>query len=500
MTNGRENDQPLLSILIPVYNGAKFLEHLLGLFEDAYRRNPERFVGIEIIVGNNVSVDSTQKVAEAFISKLPILRVLSLAPHLPTAEENIFRYYASCRGLFTWALGVDEIPNVEALGRIFAWLEKSENDFYLFNFATVSENMVVLGPSNIFMSKQSHSINIIDLAQRFGLWCTMAGISGHIVRTECMKGFDLSPICQISPIYAHVIAYLEIFKNKRTAVINESIVFYRVTHADMPHWERMAEKLGVFDEYFWTLGYIRQLEYLEEKGIIPNDYLSYMLEMRECRFFRPVSSIADKLINQLRVMERTHDTRNRLTLEQYGHIRDFLMHKEPFLREFLWKADSIFECLSARRKVRSGAWQALRDSINTYWSNYIFSPLLIGTFLDYQMFRIANRYYGISSSGHNLLLDRMRFLESEDYAPDVFAGSNIEEVRSKIETYEAQSRQGNNHFMRLVEQANHRSAIANRALMDARHDYDVLSHSTSWKLTWPLRRAGTVLKRLLRVA
>jgi hypothetical protein len=328
----------------------------------------------------------------------------------------------------------------------------------------------------------------------------MAGISGHIVRTECMTGFDLSPICQISPIYAHVIAYLEIFKNKRTAVINESIVFYRVTHADMPHWERMAEKLGVFDEYFWTLGYIRQLEYLEEKGIIPNDYLSYMLEMRECRFFRPVSSIADKLINQLRLMERTHNTRNQLTHEQYRHIRDFLMLKEPFLREFLWKADAIFERVSSRRKVGRHAWRALRDSINTYWSNYIFSPLLIGTFLDYQMFRIANRYYGISSGGHNSFLDRMRFLESEDCTPDVFAGSTIEEVRSKIEKHETKSRQGNDYYFRLVEQANHRSAMANRALMEARHDYDVLSQSTSWKLTWPLRRAGTVLKRLLRAA
>jgi glycosyltransferase involved in cell wall biosynthesis len=500
MTNAEDIAQPLLSILIPVYNGAKYLEHLLGLFEEAYRRNPERFARVEIIVGNNVSQDRTREIAESFVSKLPILRALSLTPHLATAEENIFRYYGSCQGLFSWALGVDEVPNLEAFGRILAWLDKNENDFFLFNFATVSENMVMLGPSNIFMNKASHSINIVDLTQRFGLWCTMAGISGHIVRTESMKGFDLSPICRISPIYAHVIAYLEIFKNKRTTVINESIVFYRVTHADMPHWERMAEKLGVFDEYFWTLGYIRQLEYLEVKGVIPNDYLTYMLEMRECRFFRPVSSIADKMINQLRLMERSHDNRNRLTHEQYRHIRDYLMLKEPFLREFLWKADAIFERLCGRGKIAGRAWKELRDSINIYWTNYIFSPLLIGTFLDYQMFRIANRYYGISSSGHNIFLDRMRFLDCEDCAPDVFAGSNVEEVRSKIAQYEAQSREGNDGYIRLVEQANHRTASANGALMKARHEYDVLRHSTSWKLTWPLRRAGTIVKRLLRAA
>jgi glycosyltransferase involved in cell wall biosynthesis len=499
MTNGEDNAQPLLSILIPVYNGAKYLEHLLGLFEEAYRRNPERFDSVEIVVGNNVSEDRTQEIAEAFKSKLPILRVLSLTPHLPTAEENIFRYYESCRGTFTWALGVDDIPNFECFGRVIEWLEKGEGDFYLFNAAIVSEKMSLRRSSNFFMKERSFPINIVDLAQRLGFWFVIAGISGQILRTECVRGYNLLGLIEkTSKIYAHVTAYLEIFRNKKTVVINEPLIFYRVK-VDMPHWERVAKTLGVFDEFFWTLGYISQLEYLEERGIIAPDYLSYMLETSEFNFFRPVFVIADKLTRQLEIMSRSHDKRNHVTPVQWTHIHEFLMRKEPFLREWLWVARGVFDTLSGNRKVSLDKWKQLHELLNACRHNSIFAPLLAGTYLEYEIFRVAHRYYAVRHN-HDLLLERLRFLDDEDREPDIFTGSNVDEVRSKIEKYEPQSRQGNNDYMRLIEQANHRTATANRALMETRHDYDVLRHSTSWKLTWPLRRAGMVLKRLLRAA
>jgi glycosyltransferase involved in cell wall biosynthesis len=499
MTNGEDSTQPLLSILIPVYNGAKYLEHLLGLFEEAYRRNPDPFVRVEILVGNNVSEDGTQEIAESFVGRLPMLRVLSLTPHLPTAEENIFRCYAFCRGVFTWALGVDDIPNFQCFGRVTEWLIKGGHDFYLFNAAIVSEKMAVQRSANFFMREPSHSINIVDLTQRFGFWFVIAGISGQIMRTECVKGYNLQAlIAKTSQIYVHVTAYLEIFKDKRTIIVNEPIVFYRVT-VDMPHWERVAKKLGVFDEYFWTLGYIRQLEYLEDKGIIAPDFLSFMLETSAFHFFRPVFVMADKLTRQLSIMSKTRDSRNRLAPDHWQQIQRFLMRKEPFLREWQWVANDIFDDLSSGRKVSKKKWQSLHHLLHIYRSSSVFAPLLAGTFREYEIFRVAHRYYGVRHN-HDGLLVRLRFLDDEDMEPDVFAGSNIEEVRSKIEAHDTQSRQGNNYYLRLVEQANHRAASATGALMKARHEYDVLRYSTSWKLTWPLRQAGAIVKRLLRVA
>jgi len=250
-----EVSQPLLTILIPVYNGEKYLRNLLELFADAYVRMPEYFSEVELIVANNVSQDLTQEVADSFKTKLPFLRPLSLTPHLPTAEENIFRSFAFCQGRFTWALGVDDIPNFSKFGQMINLLKRGDSDFYLFNFAVVSEKMHLWRSSIFFLKGDEHPVNLVDLTQRFGFWFTVAGISGQIMRTELVKDYDLTALAQkTSKIYAHVAAYLECFKSSKAKVVNLPLVFYKVSHNDINHWRRAAKTIGVFDEFFLDIG------------------------------------------------------------------------------------------------------------------------------------------------------------------------------------------------------------------------------------------------------
>jgi glycosyltransferase involved in cell wall biosynthesis len=490
-------DRPLLTILIPVYNGETYLKHLLGLFEAAYRKTPDIFKRVEIIVGNNVSTDCTRIVADSFISRLPMLRPISFAQHLPTAEENIFRSHSECRGVFVWALGVDEIPNFDCLGRVLAWLEKDEFDFYLFNYAIVSEKMSIRRTSNFSMQASSYPIGIVQLAQRFGFWFVLAGISGQIMRTDCVRGYDLKTLInETSPIYVHVAAYLEIFKDKRTVIINETIVFYQVTHCDVAHWKKTAKNIDVFDEYFWTLGYIRQLEYLEKKGIVEADFLSGMLETSEFNFFRPASVIADKLGSQLKLMAATKDKRNVLTSEQYQHIRDFLMLKEPFLRRYLWLADAIFEKLAKQRRISREEWQKLTSSLDDFRGNYVFSSLLVGTILGYDVFGLAGSYYAVSRQNQNALVERLRFVDTVDCGPEVFSGNSFEEVRNKVMSWKENRADVNAGLVHVLEQANRKLEATQNALLGMQHQYLSIRHSFFWKLTLPARWAVQVLKNL----
>src|SRR4051812_47508549 len=80
-----------LTILIPVYNGAKYLAGLLKSFEAYIGDGDDRqafLKATEILVINNCSEDETLAVAQSFEKSIPNLQVITPSKHVPSAEEN----------------------------------------------------------------------------------------------------------------------------------------------------------------------------------------------------------------------------------------------------------------------------------------------------------------------------------------------------------------------------------------------------------------------------
>jgi glycosyltransferase involved in cell wall biosynthesis len=505
-----EKSTTLLTIMIPVYNGAKYLGHLLTLFADAYAKTPAYFGGVEIIVANNFSVDKTQEIAESFVPLLPILRPLALSPHLPTAEENIFRSFPYCTGTFTWALGVDDIPNFAVFDRVIALLADGRADFYLFNFASISEEMELTRTSLFYMKQTEYKINIVELTQRFGFWGTVAGMSGQIMRTASVRDYDFNGLIeQTSKIYAHVSAYLDCFKSSITLVINLPLVFYKWTStsdAVVAHWRKGAKILGVFDEYFWTLGYIRQLKYLEKKSIISNDYLRYTLETNITDLFRPVFVVAEKFANQVRIMSDTNEERNQLTELEFDEIFEYLIQVEPFLRDFLWKLKQIYVMLLGGAKPGHAEWLELKR-LEIVFYDYLVASLFQLEVGEYEVYRVAQSYYGVHRWFRHVLIDRLRHLDGEDFAPEVFTGRSQAEVCDKIISYERNSvdsktirrEQGFDPSKQMADRKNvhaSQNALAelNQKYQQLKQAHEqlmqtmkIIEQSLSWKLTKPLR-------------
>ena len=85
-----------LTILIPVYNGAKYLAGLLQSFAsyvDDGDAGKAFLDSTEILVVNNCSEDATLDVARSFEKSIPNLRVITPSTHVPSAEENVFRAF-----------------------------------------------------------------------------------------------------------------------------------------------------------------------------------------------------------------------------------------------------------------------------------------------------------------------------------------------------------------------------------------------------------------------
>ena len=129
------SSQKQLTILIPVYNGAKFLGGLLESFATFLSDQSRSFVDdFEIVVVNNRSEDATLKIAKSFENRILNLRVVTPETHVFSAEENVFRSFELCRGEYTWVLGCDDIVRFEALPEVMQIARDGTYDIAIFNF------------------------------------------------------------------------------------------------------------------------------------------------------------------------------------------------------------------------------------------------------------------------------------------------------------------------------------------------------------------------------
>jgi glycosyltransferase involved in cell wall biosynthesis len=432
------SDKKLLTILIPAYNGAKFLSGLLHSFANyvASARADERFLrDCEILVVNNRSTDNTLEIARSIGERIPNLRIETPAEHVPTAEENVFRSFKQCRGEYTWVLGCDDIVRFEALAQVIDVAQHGKYDLAIFNFMQSDKDGGIETYCNYFMRNDVYEGDLVGFTQRMGFWWLIAGFSGQIVRTSRVMDYDHSRlVTATSPIYSHVTAYLECLARGSAAILNVQNVVYRLSDNDADHWRRAAALMNVFDEYFWTLGYIRQIKYLEDRGIVGADYLIKMIESNREGFFRPTVAIYDKLLSQLRLMRTIRsrrDDRNNISESEFEEVMTYLEQRDLLARPFLITLREIFSKLVAGQNPGASFEQA-RQRLQSYRSTFILSPQFIGIDADYEIYEISNVFYAVHRFFRKALLDVVRYLDPLEQAPIVFSGRNRAEVADRI--------------------------------------------------------------------
>jgi glycosyltransferase involved in cell wall biosynthesis len=92
-----ESELPLVSIGMPVYNGARYIRRAL---DSLLAQDYEKF---EIIISDNASTDQTPKILEQYASKYPHLRIYTQLENVG-AEENFIVVLKLARGeYFMWA-------------------------------------------------------------------------------------------------------------------------------------------------------------------------------------------------------------------------------------------------------------------------------------------------------------------------------------------------------------------------------------------------------------
>ena len=113
-----KNALPILSICIPTYNRAVYLNRLLANISQE-RRGLERMV--EVCISDNASTDKTQETIRLWKKKMPISAGRN--PKNFGFDVNIVKTTQLAHGKFVWYIGDDDVMLQGALAKILKNLQ-----------------------------------------------------------------------------------------------------------------------------------------------------------------------------------------------------------------------------------------------------------------------------------------------------------------------------------------------------------------------------------------
>ncbi|HEX4132510.1 MAG TPA: glycosyltransferase family 2 protein [Pirellulales bacterium] len=436
----------LVTILIPTYNRGFFLDGLLRqLSESELFRKLE---DIEIVVANNRSTDNTREVAERYQTALPNMRIVNHEAHVPSAEENIFRSFKYCNGEYTWALSDDDVPLLDNLPRVLEELKSSKPDFLVTNCPLISPKCSVVSHTTAKMHGESSTTDIVDLAERFGFWFMLAGISLQMVRTSIVQAYDFQPLLQINAIYSHVSAYLECFKGKKTVVLNSPLIWY-VTRNDAGHWKNAAKRIGVFDEFFWTLGFIRQLKYLTGRGVVSPDMLGRTFDSDAHARWRVVFVITERLFRQVVRMRFKPSPRQMLSPAEFEEMCGAVQAAEPFYREVLRGLRELYarprpwwRWLNPRGMLREVAMirdvKNRVDHLRVFARSYL-DMLYVRTHGQFYIYKVGSLFWAARGEHQQRLYEELEYIDATPLPNLLLRDKSLQGILSQLDLLTGQN-------------------------------------------------------------
>lgn len=118
----------LLSILIPTYNRAKFLQKNILWIKEFFNSN-EFYNSVELIVSDNNSSDNTKEILESYSKSFPIEFVLKSQSQNIGLEKNALFCLSIAKGEYIMYLGDDDYMMEDYLANVLKIINKRKDIF-----------------------------------------------------------------------------------------------------------------------------------------------------------------------------------------------------------------------------------------------------------------------------------------------------------------------------------------------------------------------------------
>jgi len=125
------NNHITLSICLPTYNRANYLNKLLNIIKQ------QVFPNVEIVISNNASIDNTQIVIEQFIKNNAHIKIVQI--NQPTNigfDKNVLSVIMAASGDYCWLVSDDDTILPDAINNILNLINsKPETSLFVTNYS-----------------------------------------------------------------------------------------------------------------------------------------------------------------------------------------------------------------------------------------------------------------------------------------------------------------------------------------------------------------------------
>lgn len=305
MTPGRAGPiaipvRPTLSVFIPTFGRAEYARALISRLAVEIMHAPKGTV--EVIVSDNCSFDHTADVLRSAMARWPWVSVIRPPAHLISAEENVFFALQHCRGEYVWGIGDDDEVADGALARVLSLIgEENSFDLLFINAAAMNARGEVTRSRLVAMHAERVWWPVHRIVAAIGFMALAACLTAVVARRDTLLHADWPNHLGRSAVYAHVVAYLEAFRDHRCLLLDEALVIARQGATGLSEFTRLGEKGRRYVYWPWAVGLPRHLAWLVAQGVVPSDFPARILEPQFGRVIRLLPYLLRCVANQLEV-------------------------------------------------------------------------------------------------------------------------------------------------------------------------------------------------------
>ena len=283
----------------------------------------------QIIISNNSNRDLDVK-----LSNLGVIQLKT--PHLfITAEQHLFWLIEKVSGDYVWFLGDDDIPIAEGVKKLSTILNLSDFDCYAFN--GLRERVGRKTPIKMISKSDAYQGKIQYFYKNVGLLNGPASISLYIMKMEFLKREYINNIENLkAPIYSHLTLFIQSFNTANFSY--NPIILIKHGKSDKEegkaitrNWVEHSKESENFYNFPWTLGLLRNIDYLVKANVLKKDFLKNLVETGSRNQKYLLTAQIEDNIRQIFVSAKA--AKYRITNDELEELKHYVSEIEGFSEE-----------------------------------------------------------------------------------------------------------------------------------------------------------------------
>lgn len=237
----KQNSKPIITILMPVYNGSQYLEETLNSILD------QSFLYFELICIDDTSTDNSYQILQNFAAKDSRIRLLQ-KPNGGTVPKALNYALDYVQGEYLYYTSQDDLMSNDLLEKMYICAKQTEADGVIPNmiwYYSDGDNSrgIFVEKGKLFSSREAASLSIDFTIHGFILWK-----SSHI---KNIKYHDFA-------LFSDEYSFRVFLMNSKTLACSDGFFYYRQNN---PNAITKKIKLSLFDKLevnHWILNLFKQ--------------------------------------------------------------------------------------------------------------------------------------------------------------------------------------------------------------------------------------------------